>query len=313
MPAPEPTPTCLAREAMGTRFEFVLSAADGGPDEASLRALGDEALDEVSSLGERLNWFSAGSVVSRLAAAAGREPVRVAPDVLRLLELARQVWLASGGAFDPTIAPLLRLWGLRGPAPATPPTDEAIAEARALVGLDKLDLDPATRSARLALPGMSIDLGAIAKGWALDVASAMLRAARVPRALLHGGTSSVCAWGSPPGQQGWGVRVAPPPGSSAPPLTIRLCDASLSISAPHGRTGLEGAGHVIDPRTGRPARGSELACVLGPGGAECDAWSTVCLVLGERPPGLPEEWTTALLRAGVWDVDGPLAPGVAQG
>ncbi|MCE7975004.1 MAG: FAD:protein FMN transferase [Leptolyngbya sp. PLA1] len=313
MPASEPTPLCLAREAMGTRFEFVLSAAGGELDEPSVRAAGEEALDEVVSLGERLSWFSAGSVVSRLAAAAGGEPVHVAPDVFRLLTLARDVWRESGGAFDPTIAPLLRVWGLRGPAPGAPPTAEELARARALVGLDKLELHPQNGTARLALGRMSIDFGAIAKGWALDAAAAMLRAAGVPRALLHGGTSSVCAWGSPPGQQGWRVRVAAPPGSSAPPLTVLLRDCSLSISAPHGRTGHAGAGHVIDPRSGLPASGVELACVLGPRGAECDAWSTACLVLATRPPGLHEAWTTAILSGGVWHVRGPLALCVTEG
>lgn len=307
----QPTPLCLAREAMGTRFEFVLSAGD--LDEASLRAVGEEALDEVASLGERLSWFSIGSVVSRLAAAAGAEPVRVAPDVFSLLTLARDVWLESGGAFDPTIAPLLRLWGLRGPIPEAPPSGEAIAAARAVVGLDKLELDGRARTARLAVPGMSLDLGAVAKGWALDAASSMLRAAGVQSALLHGGTSSVCAWGAPPGQRGWGVRVAPPPGSSARPLTVLLRDASMSVSAPHGRRGVAGAGHVIDPRTGRPASGAELACVIGPVGATCDAWSTACLVQGERPSGPPEGWTTLLLRGGVWQVRGPQEVCVSQG
>lgn len=311
MPAPEATPLCLAREAMGTRFEFVLSAGD--LDEVSLRAVGEEALDEVVSLGERLSWFSMGSVVSRLAAAAGAEPVRVAPDVFSLLTLSRQVWLGSAGAFDPTIAPLLRLWGLRGRVSEAPPTEEALAQARTLVGLDKLDLDPLACTARLGVPGMSLDLGAVAKGWALDAAASMLRAAGVQTALLHGGTSSIHGWGAPPGQRGWGVRVAPPPGSSAPPLTVLLCDASMSVSAPHGRRGVAGAGHVIDPRTGLPAGGAELACVLGPGGAACDAWSTACLVLGERPPGLPEAWTALLLRGGIWQVRGPQEACISQG
>jgi thiamine biosynthesis lipoprotein len=298
---------------MGTRFEFVLNPAGGELDAAALRAAGEEALDEVVSLGERLNWFSAASVVSRLAAAAGGEPVRVAPDILRLLTLTEDVWRASGGAFDPTIAPLLRVWGLRGAVPTAPPTADALVHARGVVGLDKLDLDPVAGTARLELPGMSIDLGAIAKGWALDVASEMLRASGVPHALLHGGTSSVCAWGTPPGQDGWGVRVAPPPGSSARPLTVRLRDCSLSISAPHGRTGVAGAGHIIDPRTGRASLGAELACVLGPRGAECDAWSTACLVLGDRPPGLSEAWTSVVLRGGDWRVRGPAAPYIAAG
>lgn len=307
----QPTPLCLAREAMGTRFEFVLDTGD--LDEASLGAAGEEALDEVASLGERLSWFSIGSVVSRLAAAAGEEPVRVAPDVLRLLTLARDVWLASGGVFDPTVAPLLRVWGLRGPVPAAQPSEEAIADARTLAGLDKLELDPLACTARLAVSGMSLDLGSIAKGWALDVASSMLRAAGVQSALLHGGTSSICGWGAPPGQEAWGVRVAPPPGSSAPPMRVRLCDASMSVSALHGRRGVAGAGHVIDPRTGRPASRAELACVIGPGGAACDAWSTACLVLGERPPGLPEAWTTLVLRAGFWQVRGPHEACISQG
>src|SRR5438309_271553 len=100
----------LARDAMATRFEIVLQ----GENPVSLRAAGEEALDEIARLENQLSLYRPTSEIAHLNARAAHEAVRVSPGVFALLQQARQLSEESGGAFDITIAPLVRAWGFMG-------------------------------------------------------------------------------------------------------------------------------------------------------------------------------------------------------
>jgi thiamine biosynthesis lipoprotein len=166
------------------------------------------------------------------------------------------------------------------------------------------ELDPRTRSVRAARAGAVLDLGGVAKGFALDLAARELRAAGVGSALLHGGTSSVAAIGAPPGEEAWWVALAAPAGAEPGPA-VALCDASLSVSASAGRAARDAAGrrigHVLDPRTGRAAPLGALAAVVAPSGLRAEAWSTALVAgtaAGEnpRPMPLPDDCAAVLAR-----------------
>lgn len=289
----------LAMAAMGTRFELVLA----GGAAPRLRALGEEALEEIRHWHDRLSWFDPGSFVSHLNAEAGRRAVECDGEIFELLVLCREVWRASGGAFDPTVAGLMRAGGFRDLA-----RDEAaIARARASTGFDKVELDAARRTVRFSGPGVGIDLGAIGKGWALDRAARVLREGGVVSAILHGGTSSVIGIGAPEGEAGWGVKVGP--GDGDPVVVLR--DLALGVSEPSGRVVTEGSerhGHVLDPRTGRSVSGARAAAVVGASAALADAWSTALLVEQARPAGMPGGLVSMIGPAnqgGDWRIDGP--------
>ncbi|CAG0959441.1 FAD:protein FMN transferase [Phycisphaerales bacterium] len=295
-------PVLMALEAMGTRFEAVLV----GEDEFALRSAGEAAFEEIRSLHARLSAFEQGSVVSLLNQRAAAGPVRVAGDVFGLLSLCRGVWEASGGAFDPTVGPLMRLWGFRqrGGEDWNPPTDAEVEAARARVGMNLVQLDAESWSVRFSRPGVAVDFGAVAKGYALDMCAEVLRERGVACAFVHGGTSSISAIGAPPGAAGWVVEVKSPiEGVGSKRVSLR--DESMSVSAPHGREVMvrgERLGHVIDPRTGRPARGAALAAVVSRSGALADAWSTAGLVLGGGADRLPEGMRMMVLsQGGVWE------------
>lgn len=205
-----PTVT-LARHAMATRFELVLH----GDNPVSLRAAGEEALDEIDRLEAQLSLYRPSSEIARLNARAAREVVRVTPPLFRLLEHARRLHQETGGAFDITIAPLVRCWGFMGGSGSLPSPGQ-IAEARAKVGMGLVLLDPENVTVRFAREGVMIDLGAIGKGYAIQRAADVLRETGVTNALIHGGTSTIYALGQPPGADAWQVAIEHPASRVAP-------------------------------------------------------------------------------------------------
>lgn len=257
---------------MATRFEFALH----GAHPAALRAAAEEALDEVDRLESLLSLYRPHTDIARVNARAAHEPVRVAPEVFRLLQRAFTLTAATEGAFDITAAPLMRVWGFVGGSGHRPDAT-ALAEARACVGPQQVILDEAAFTVRFARPGVMLDLGSLGKGYALDRAAELLRDAGVTSALLHGGTSTVIAIGGPPDAGAW--KIALPGGE---PVT--LCNESLSVSATWGKSFRDGGktyGHVLDPRSGEPVTGQRMAAIALPSATDSDALSTALMVLGE--------------------------------
>ncbi len=286
----------LALNAMNTRFELVLH----GDNPVALRAAGEEALHEIARIEALLSAFRPSSEIAHLNARAGKEAVQVSPEVYSLLVRARTLWEWTDGAFDITVGPLMRCWGFWG-APGRLPDPGALGAARESVGMKHLHLDPDHRTVRFGSRTMALDLGAIGKGYAVDQAVDVLRENGVGSGLIHGGTSTAYAIGTPPDQAAWSVAIdVPDPVASKRSVslpTIVIQDESVSVSSvaeksftAEGRT----YGHVIDPRIGEPVRGAVLSVVSLPSATESDALSTALMVQGAsglqplctRRPGL---------------------------
>ncbi len=278
----------LARNAMATRFELVLH----GEDETALRAAGEEALDEITRLEDELSYFRPVSQIYRLNQEAAKHPVRVTPWLFRLLQQAQRLAQQTGGTFDITVAPLMRCWGFYQ-REGRVPEPEALAAARACVGMNLVELNAADSTVRFAREGVQLDLGSIGKGYAVERAGEFLREAGVASALLHGGTSTVLAIGTPPDKSGWRIALEHPANVQAsqehtgvlllPLASVELRDESLSVSAVWGKSftaGDRSYGHVIDPRTGQPTLGALLSAIVLPSATESDALSTMLLTLG---------------------------------
>ncbi|HWX21001.1 MAG TPA: FAD:protein FMN transferase [Candidatus Binatia bacterium] len=321
----------LARHAMATRFEIVLH----GENAVSLRAAGEEALQEVERLEAQLSLFKPTSEIAHLNARAANEPVRVTATLFGLLQQAKRLSEETGGAFDITVAPLVRCWGFMGGS-GTLPKPEDVAEARDRVGMHLVQLCAEDCTVRFARPGVMLDLGAIGKGYAIERAAELLREAGVISALIHGGTSTVYALGHPPESEYWKVGIEKPESRRAGAgvggkrqasadepagvlaltggdrrnadadllTTIPLRDEALSVSAVWGKFfQAEGKtfGHIIDPRTGQPAAAAVLTAVVLPSATETDALSTALLTLGsaghEQIAGLRPGIRTLLVEA----------------
>lgn len=195
----------VARHAMATRFEIVLY----GDDPVGLRAAGEEALDEIERLEAHLSLYRPTSEISAVNARAARAPVRLEPGLFRLLQHAQRLHRESGGAFDITIAPLVRCWGFMG-GQGRMPDDDQVEAAREKVGMQMVTFHEESFSVEFEREGMMLDLGAIGKGYAVERAVEILRDAGVESALIHGGTSTVYAIGAPPESETWKVALEYP-------------------------------------------------------------------------------------------------------
>jgi len=290
----QPDSVRLACHAMATRFEFVLH----GENPVALRAAGEEAIQEIQRLEAQLSLYRPSSEIAHVNARAAHEPVRVSPPVFALLERAQNLSTETAGAFDITIAPLVRCWGFMGGSGKIPTQDE-LNQARAKVGMNLVHLNRQDFTVRFAIEGVMLDLGAIGKGYAIDCATEILREAGVTNGLAHSGTSTVSAIGAPPGEEHWRIAIENPANclktpdkipaeesrrSMSEPLTsIGLRDESLSVSAVWGKSFQADSrtlGHVLDPRTGQPVIGALLAAVALQSATETDALSTALLTLG---------------------------------
>ncbi len=269
---------------MGTRFEFLLL----GEDRSFLQAAGEEAMREIQRIEESLSFYRQQSTLSRLNAMAEREAVFINAEIFLFLQKVAELVRRTEGTFDPTVGPLMKAWGFTGTFGVIP-DDKKIQNILEHTGMNFVVLDEKKHTVRYSRFGVLLDFGAVGKGYALDEAARLLREMGVKHSLIHGGTSSVKAWGDSPEGNGWQVAVRYPEsvknGKKNLLKVIRLRDEAMSVSTVWGKTvEAEGkiVGHVIDPRKGYPVEGALLTVCTGKSAMATDACSTSMLVLSSE-------------------------------
>lgn len=265
------------RDAMACRFSVMLDSANRQGAEAA-----SAALDEVDRLEAQMSVYRDDSELAHVNHTAAAGPVAVERNLFNLLTRAFELSRETGGAFDVTAGPLVRCWGFFRRHGRVPGDDE-LAEARGRVGHRYVELDVRRRTVRFRRPGMEINLGSIGKGYALDRAAEHLHDARLRDFLMHGGRSSILAYGNQPGRTGWTVGVRNPLflGRRLGVLHLENLGMGTSGSAEQFFRGQgKRFGHILDPRTGRPAEGMLSALAVAPTAAEADALATAFFILG---------------------------------
>lgn len=296
---------CRAQKAPSARtfisFDTVctINAYDAGTD-----ALYDACEARLSELEQLFSAHIASSDVCRVNEAAGDHPVKVSGEVFTVLRTAREYAEKSGGAFDPTIGPLVALWGI-GTENERIPSDSEIDAARALVNWQHLVLDEEAGTAFLEKAGMALDLGGIAKGFAADEIVRLLREEGVSSALVDLGGNVYVLGGrhSDSGKSGvgnkssgtaesalleaWRVGIKNPfhPEDGAG-LRVDVMDTSVVTSGNYERY-FEKDGrryhHIIDPKTGWPAESGLVSCtIIDSSSLEADVLTTAVFVLGKE-------------------------------
>lgn len=258
------------RLVMGVQCRVVVY----GRDEPATRRAAASAFAELARLEQVFSDYRDDSELARLNAAAGGEPVPASPDMVRVLTAAGEVSSATGGAFDATVGPLSRLWRQARATGRAMPAEER-ASALALVDWRAVELRGGR--VRLAKPGMRLDLGGIAKGYAARAAVDRLEELGHPRSMVAL-AGDVAVGRRPPGRRGWTIEL--PAGSSAGPLVVERVSVSTSG---HGEQFVEIEGrrvsHILDPRTGEGGGQPFMATVVSADGAHADAIATALVLL----------------------------------
>ena len=286
----------LAVQQSDMVMDTVAQLTATGPE---AQAAVDESFARLHELEGLLSPGAAGSDSQRLAQSAGSgEWVPVSPEMYHLLSLSQRISALSGGAWDVTMGPLTGLWGI-GTEHGRVPSEGEIAAAKGLVNWRWLELDEDSQSARLLQPGMSLDVGGIAKGLAVDEVRRIYAAHDIQSGLINLGSSSLYAVGASEGSRPWriGIRHPRSEDTQQPLAVLRLSGEALSTSGDYEHF-FEQEGvryhHILDVRTGRPA-GLELppeqramsvtAVVAGANpdaGLLADVLTTTAFVLGPR-------------------------------
>ena len=253
-----------------------------GPDPEALASAVERALDEVDRIDRLMSHYKADSPLSLLNREAAQGAVAVEPELVAFLAECLRYSHESAGAFDVTVGPLMKAWGFFG-GEGRLPEERALAAARESVGYAHVVLDADRSTVRFDRAGVELDLGGIAKGYAVDRAVAVLARAGITAALVSAGGSTVYALGAPPGRRGWEIALEDPLRASKIARRLVLKDQALSVSGRRAKS-FEAGGvvysHIMDPRIGRPVRDILSVAVVTDTGTAGDALDDAFFVLG---------------------------------
>ena len=270
---------------MGTRYTVKVVAPIARLDETGVAALEATIVEQLEGVNGRMSTYQEDSELSRFNRYRDPQPFAFSADTMTVLHTAQEVSVASGGAFDVTVGPLVNAWGFGpGPQPVHGPDAETLAELRRHVGHDKLELDEAALTVRKLDPEVYCDLSAVAKGYAVDRVADALEAAGIHRYMVEVGgevrTGGLNAQGEP-----WSIGIERPvSGERAVQRVLPLSGLAMATSGDYRNFyELDGrrVSHTIDPRTGEPVSHSTASVsVVHPSCMVADAWATALLVLG---------------------------------
>lgn len=267
---------------MGTDFSITLNLPKSVPADLIER----ECRAELERLEQIFSLYRDDSELRRLNAAVPKTWHPVSTDLAHVTATAIELSRITGGAFDPTIGPLIRVWRLHEVTDTwKPPIADAIAAARERVGARWVEVRMDPPAVRKQLDGMELDLNALVEGWAIDRLTAMIRARGVENALVQLG-GEFRAIGTRPDRGSWNVGLEDPFDPSRLSARVALKDSALSTSGDYRQAVVhEGVrySHIIDPRTGSPIRhGCRAVTVLADDAFTADGWATALLVLGPQ-------------------------------
>ena len=300
-PPPPVGPFVATRPAMGILF----TVRAYGRSEAHVKAAARAALDRVEDLNRLLSDYDPDSELMRLCAKGHNKWHPVSKDLFDVLRRAKEIAAKTNGAFDPTIGPAVQLWRKTRKTLELPRT-QVLAEAMERMGHDLFELQDGGRRVRFLKPGMRLDLGGIAKGYAVDEALRIMRDHNCSQALVDGG-GDLALGDAPPKKPGWVIAVEEPePGRPLQLLLPPLANCGVATSGDMYQRiviGERSYSHILDPATGLGLQQSHQATVVAKSAMDADAWASALCVLGwnDGRPLLP---TNPGFSARVRDSDG---------
>ena len=266
------------RPGMGSTFEIIAYAPDAATAQRGLEA----AFARIEHLNQVFSDYDSESEACRLSHASPMSAgVSVSAEMFTVLEYSAQLSRATDGAFDVTVGPISRLWR-RARRQKQLPAPDRLREAMAGVGYQHLELDASGRKARLAVPGMRLDFGGVAVGFAVDEALMVLKQYGLTRVLVNG-SGDMALGEPPPGEAGWRIGVAPLEPSQPPSRFLRLAHCGVSTSGDAWQfveIDKQRYSHIVDPKTGLGLTTRSSVTIIAPTGMAADGLATAVSVLG---------------------------------
>ncbi len=239
----------------------------------------DLAFSEIVKVGKKLSYYSEGSEISKINKNAGKKPVKVSKITLRTLLTALEVSRITGGAFDPTVGPLLKLWDFKK---GVVPEERSLKEALRKVDYRKVKVNEEEGTVYLE-EGAVLHLGGIIKGAMVDSAVELLKSKGALAGLVAVG-GDIRVFGKRPDGRPWRIGVRNPRGEGVIAV-IELREGAVSTAGDYERFFVKDGKryhHILDPRTGFPAEGVASVTVIAESSAFADALSTGLFVLGKE-------------------------------
>lgn len=279
-----PQELVLSGPTMGTTYSVKVAAPPAGIDGSTVRTAIDQVLDRID---RDMSGYRDDSTISRFNASTSTDWFEVPHDLIQVVSEALTVAELSQGALDITVAPLVNLWGMGAAGPRTGlPSDAQIALAQARVGYRKLEIREDTPALRKQAPELTVDLNAVAPGYAVDLLYARLVSMGLTNFMIDIG-GEVRARGRNAKGELWRIAVERPIDAEPVPYAIlQLDDMAVTTSGEYRHYVVHDGhrySHTIDPRTGRPVEHALLSVVVvSPTALQADAWATAFNVLGEE-------------------------------
>jgi FAD:protein FMN transferase len=259
------SPLRFSHFAMATEFVIYVRRQDATYAGQACQA----AFNELDRLESEFSRFQTQSDIARIRQLKPGESIVIGVDTFSCLQKCLTMYLDTQGAFDSTVAAFYETW-LNPDKTLRHPDREEIERAGSKTGLHHLFLDEASYSVAVDLAGLQLDLGAIGKGYAVDCMAAVLKEWEIDQAFVHGGTSSVLAFGRAPL---WTVTISHPLNHKNIYRELVLDNRAI------GGSGIQKGRHIIDPRLGRPVEHHLAAWVMAADAASADALSTAFMVM----------------------------------
>lgn len=269
-------------DAMGTTYAVDVYGTELGKMQAAV----EQAFDEVERLDQMLSNYIPTSELSEVNRRASKEYVPVSPEFFDLLQNCLRYSRESGGSFDLTVGPLMRVWGFYKGTGHLPHRAE-VRYALSQIGYQYVELDSVKHAVHFRKSGIELDPGGIGKGYAVDRMVNILRKNGITSALVSGGGSSIYGIGHPPDDKGWPIEIREPKNADRVAATVYLKDSSVSTSGNYEKFfRAEGKlySHIMDPRTGYPSQGTLAVSVVAPRTIDGEVWAKPYYILGK-------EWT----------------------
>lgn len=265
------------RQMMGTWAEITVYSQDVKSANIAINS----AFDAMTAVDGLMSAYNQDSEISEINRQAGKKSVGVSPQTFFVIKSAIHYSEISDGAFDITISPLVRSWGFFRKQGRIPPQEE-INQQRALVNYRLIELDSERNRIKLLKNGMALDLGGIAKGYAVDQAIEKLRAAKVENVLVNL-SGNMYAMGHPKDRAAWRIGIRHPRQKADLLGFIELKEEAIATSGDYEKFFIHNGkrySHIINPSTGYPVSGIASVTIIAPTAMEADALSTAVFVLG---------------------------------